>query len=896
MKLRKEATRRCRNCLTAYKVQTPGGGKFMCTYCGHVSKRPVLEVPGTFPCRTGPSMTGTSFAGAFSVSQQGNGGGVRHFRGLLRGSKPEFGSVPQAIDRGGCTWSGSLWPFGARCAHAGQNGLHESSSSPGESTCGQEKCRGERSSLGALSFFWRSLFFVGWVWKKVLAIGQSRKDGTVEGAWSSRGNENLDSFQGSRGEKARRRAKERRLARLEKEIREAEERKQREEVACLVEERRRQRKEKMEVDKERESEVAAERDTEIEGVRDAERQPTIKAKEGVREQGKDTTPEQEPEVTLIKNKISGELKGGGTRPRSTAMKGVQHFKSAEAPRGLMHDQGFKFKAAVENCSRSGYTRYVGNAKRGPLSICKTGTLPENDGWGRRAVERSHTRGNFTKTATPIATGSFNLSPNSDGVPLLSGSAWKKAPWSSTGSEVSARESTSMQTVMADGIREGLDQKKEDAMDLFTIKESIIKPSQPLVRVTPIQPPIAPPSTHMDSLHQLFSSPSIFSPMDLAVDFQKQHEQKSQTEIRASIPGHTFFETPMCVSVRPPEPYAQSSISTSAPMSIPVPPWDLTGPQNKNAMIDMDVPQPSLPLGPVSGFVMRSSPAEVVANASTGVEYNSISPCSVSVPDRTVEYTSGLLPSTKLMKTDWTDLHSDEDNSRKWDFPSMPLEDPNGTMEGEMWQIPDDSQLCEMKMSESLTCIQNDELPEFQLPHLSTVQLSFDLETQVQQSPLFVLQEHASLKPNGDETAGGDFVSNRQSYWFDIPAFQTTMPTWDDPDIHPKMPPEFVDCITQEIMADPVITADGHSYERAAIEKWLKLHDTSPKTGEVLPPPANGIGVDKTLRPNHILRGQIIEYKEQLAKMSKMRGATLSTTKGGDYPKISASHDVCPEVA
>ncbi|CAI5494611.1 unnamed protein product [Closterium sp. Naga37s-1] len=39
--------------------------------------------------------------------------------------------------------------------------------------------------------------------------------------------------------------------------------------------------------------------------------------------------------------------------------------------------------------------------------------------------------------------------------------------------------------------------------------------------------------------------------------------------------------------------------------------------------------------------------------------------------------------------------------------------------------------------------------------------------------------------------------------------------WDE-----DVPPAFVDCITQEIMRDPVITADGHSYERAAIEKWL----------------------------------------------------------------------------
>ncbi len=31
------------------------------------------------------------------------------------------------------------------------------------------------------------------------------------------------------------------------------------------------------------------------------------------------------------------------------------------------------------------------------------------------------------------------------------------------------------------------------------------------------------------------------------------------------------------------------------------------------------------------------------------------------------------------------------------------------------------------------------------------------------------------------------------------------------------------------MRDPVVCADGHSYERAVIEEWLQDHDTSPLT-------------------------------------------------------------------
>ena len=41
-------------------------------------------------------------------------------------------------------------------------------------------------------------------------------------------------------------------------------------------------------------------------------------------------------------------------------------------------------------------------------------------------------------------------------------------------------------------------------------------------------------------------------------------------------------------------------------------------------------------------------------------------------------------------------------------------------------------------------------------------------------------------------------------------------------------------ITNELMTDPVFTMDGQTYERAAIEAWLRNHDTSPATGKPLP--------------------------------------------------------------
>ena len=47
----------------------------------------------------------------------------------------------------------------------------------------------------------------------------------------------------------------------------------------------------------------------------------------------------------------------------------------------------------------------------------------------------------------------------------------------------------------------------------------------------------------------------------------------------------------------------------------------------------------------------------------------------------------------------------------------------------------------------------------------------------------------------------------------------------------KIPPEFLCQISKEIMKDPVLASDGHTYEKANIESYLKQHNKSPVTGE-----------------------------------------------------------------
>ena len=49
-------------------------------------------------------------------------------------------------------------------------------------------------------------------------------------------------------------------------------------------------------------------------------------------------------------------------------------------------------------------------------------------------------------------------------------------------------------------------------------------------------------------------------------------------------------------------------------------------------------------------------------------------------------------------------------------------------------------------------------------------------------------------------------------------------------------PDDLQCpISHELMRDPVVAADGRTYERAQIASWiLRGHDTSPMTNERLP--------------------------------------------------------------
>ena len=66
-----------------------------------------------------------------------------------------------------------------------------------------------------------------------------------------------------------------------------------------------------------------------------------------------------------------------------------------------------------------------------------------------------------------------------------------------------------------------------------------------------------------------------------------------------------------------------------------------------------------------------------------------------------------------------------------------------------------------------------------------------------------------------------------------------------------VPVDFLCPITYELMREPVLVADGSTYEREAIEHWLKTHSTSPVTNERL--------AHTMIVPNNMARSLIRDF-------------------------------------
>ncbi|XP_022994981.1 U-box domain-containing protein 35-like isoform X3 [Cucurbita maxima] len=73
-------------------------------------------------------------------------------------------------------------------------------------------------------------------------------------------------------------------------------------------------------------------------------------------------------------------------------------------------------------------------------------------------------------------------------------------------------------------------------------------------------------------------------------------------------------------------------------------------------------------------------------------------------------------------------------------------------------------------------------------------------------------------------------------------------------VPPAIPNHFICPILQDMMNDPCVAADGYTYDRRAIEKWLQENDISPTTKLPL--------LDKNLIPNQGLLSSIMEWNSR----------------------------------
>lgn len=68
----------------------------------------------------------------------------------------------------------------------------------------------------------------------------------------------------------------------------------------------------------------------------------------------------------------------------------------------------------------------------------------------------------------------------------------------------------------------------------------------------------------------------------------------------------------------------------------------------------------------------------------------------------------------------------------------------------------------------------------------------------------------------------------------------------------KYKENFICSISYDTLQEPVITEDGHTYEKEHITEWLKEHSTSPNTRKT---------ISKILTPNIKLASVISEFKQ-----------------------------------
>ena len=94
-------------------------------------------------------------------------------------------------------------------------------------------------------------------------------------------------------------------------------------------------------------------------------------------------------------------------------------------------------------------------------------------------------------------------------------------------------------------------------------------------------------------------------------------------------------------------------------------------------------------------------------------------------------------------------------------------------------------------------------------------------------------------------------------------------------------------LTKELFIDAVMTSDGNTFEKHAIEEWLKTSEVSPLTHEKLD--------SKFLMPNPIVQTHILDhYKKYLARKAIKTSSKLTEVEKPAEVK-KEEHEVPKEV-
>ena len=99
--------------------------------------------------------------------------------------------------------------------------------------------------------------------------------------------------------------------------------------------------------------------------------------------------------------------------------------------------------------------------------------------------------------------------------------------------------------------------------------------------------------------------------------------------------------------------------------------------------------------------------------------------------------------------------------------------------------------------------------------------------------------------------------------------------------------KFLVCpLTLEVMQDPVIATDGFTYEREAIQSWLKRNMKSPMTNETMP--------SDTLIPNFAIKSQIAAYIQKTEQSKELQEEAMLKEKIRAYKLYSELSDIQKE--